>query len=60
LQKIYFPMKTATKKKSPFAKQKSPIKGMSLGEYRLMVMAKNPIKIVEKGKNVWNIKPYKD
>jgi len=53
-------MKTATKKKSPFAKQKSPIKGMSLGEYRLMVMAKNPIKIVEKGKNVWNIKPYKD
>ncbi len=35
-------------------------KGLSLKEYRLMIAAKNPIKVVEHGKNIWGIKPYKD
>jgi len=46
--------------KTKFPKQKSPIKGMSLGEYRLMLMKTSPLKITERGRNIWNIKPYKD
>jgi hypothetical protein len=50
-------MKTATK--STVQKTQVP-KGMTLGEYRLSIAAKNPLKIAEKGRNIWNIKPYKD
>jgi len=52
-------MKTATKKRSKLPMQKSPIKGMTLGEYRLMVMKKSkPLfpELAKLGDDIWNLK----
>jgi hypothetical protein len=50
-------MKTAQKLKNQKA-----LNGQSLFDYRMALLQKNSGKplIVERGRNVWNIKPYKD
>jgi len=47
-------METTTKKKA------KKLTGQALFDHRMKVMRTSPIKITEKGRNVWNIKPYKD